>query len=124
MKGKTSEKVVARLKRKRRVRAHIRGTTERPRLSVFRSNRHFYAQIIDDGPGSTLVAASSQSPDYQGEGAKGARGVAAKVGLLIAQKALEKGIKEVVFDRNGFIYRKGGCIATLADAARKGGLEF
>ena len=114
----------ARLKRKKRVRKTVRGTAEKPRLSVFRSARHIYAQIIDDDTASTLVGASSMSKDLQSEVANNGgncRG-AAIVGERIAKQALEKGIKRVVFDRNGFLYH--GRVKTLAEAAREHGLEF
>lgn len=114
----------ARLKRKKRVRKTVRGTAERPRLSVFRSARHIYAQIIDDDSASTLVGSSSMSKDLQSgiENNGGNCQGAALVGEQIAKKALEKGIKRVVFDRNGFLYH--GRVKTLAEAAREHGLEF
>lgn len=114
----------ARLKRKRRVRTKVRGTPERPRLSVFRSAKHIYAQVIDDDTARTVVSASSLSKDIrQGlEGRGGNREGAAVVGQNVAKKALEKGIKTVVFDRNGFLYH--GRIKALAEAARENGLEF
>lgn len=113
-----------RLKRKKRVRKTVRGTAERPRLSVFRSARHIYAQIIDDDSASTLVGSSSMSKDLQSgiENNGGNCRGAALVGEQIAKKALEKGIKRVVFDRNGFLYH--GRVKTLAEAAREHGLEF
>ena len=109
-----------RLKRHRRVRKNISGTAERPRLNVFRSLNHIYAQIIDDTKGITLVAASSMDKDFEG---KGANVEAAKaVGKKVAEKALAAGIKQVVFDRGGYIYH--GRVAALAEGAREGGLEF
>ena len=110
----------ARLKRHRRVRAKISGTPERPRLNVFRSTKHIYAQIIDDVNGVTLAAASSMDKGFEGNGGnvEGAR----KVGEMIAKNAQAKGISEVVFDRGGFVYH--GKIKALADAARNGGLNF
>lgn len=110
-------------KKHKRMRAHILGTPERPRLSVFRSNSHMYAQIIDDRTGTTLVAASTLEKDVKA-GVEHTNNVAAAtaVGTAIAKKALEKGIKEVVFDRGGFIYQ--GKIQALADAAREAGLQF
>lgn len=97
--------------------------TTRPRLSVCRTLKHIYAQIIDDGQSKTLVAASSLSPDLEGKVKSGGNQAAAEaVGALIAQKALEKGIKAVVFDRGGHVYH--GRIKALADAARKAGLQF
>ncbi len=113
----------ARLKRKRSIRKKVHGTSERPRLSVFRSDKHIYAQIIDDALGATLVAASTLSPDYkQMEPSKGKLEAAKRIGELVARKALEGGITKVVFDRNGFIYH--GRIKALADAARQAGLDF
>lgn len=109
-----------RIKRHRRVRAKISGTPERPRLNVFRSEKNIYAQIIDDVAGNTLCAASSVEKDFEGSGSnkEGAR----KVGMLIAQRALEKGIDTVVFDRGGYVYH--GRVQELADGAREGGLKF
>ena len=106
-----------------RLRNHISGTAERPRLAVFRSNNHMYAQIIDDTVGNTLVSASTLQKDVKAELEKTNNvDAAAYLGKVIAEKALEKGIKEVVFDRGGFIYQ--GKIAALAEAAREAGLEF
>jgi large subunit ribosomal protein L18 len=114
----------ARLRRKKRVRKKIRGTTERPRLCVFRSARHIYAQIIDDTAARTLVEASSLSGGSRSTiGKKGGnKEGAAMVGALIAEDALKQGIKRVVFDRNGFLYH--GRIKALSEAAREKGLEF
>ncbi len=111
------------LKRKRRVRKKIYGTPERPRLTVYKSLRHIYAQIIDDSKGYTLVSASTLTPDLRSE-ISGLKKVeqAKKVGALIAKKAIEKGIKQVVFDRNGYIYH--GRVSALAEGAREGGLDF
>ena len=112
-----------RAKKHRRLRNHISGTAERPRLAVFRSNNHMYAQIIDDTVGNTLVAASTLEQAVKAELEKTNNvDAAACVGKVIAEKALEKGIKEVVFDRGGFIYQ--GKVQALADAAREAGLEF
>ena len=112
-----------RAKKHRRLRNHISGTAERPRLAVFRSNNHMYAQIIDDTVGNTLVAASTLQKDVKAELEKTNNvDAAAYLGTVIAKKALEKGIKTVVFDRGGFIYQ--GKIKALADAAREAGLEF
>ena len=110
----------ARAKRHARVRAKISGTPERPRLNVFRSAKHIYAQVIDDVNGVTLCSASSMDKEFEGNGGnvEGAR----KVGAMVAKRAVEKGIAEVVFDRGGFIYQ--GKIQALADAAREAGLEF
>ena len=109
-----------RQKRHLRVRNHVAGTAQRPRLNVFRSLAHIYAQIIDDDKGMTLAAASSLDKDFQGKG--GNIAAAKAVGAAIAKKALEKGITEVVFDRGGYIYH--GRVAALAQAARDGGLKF
>ena len=121
---KLVNKSAARMKRKRRVRMRVRGTSERPRLSVFKSARHIYAQIVDDTTARTIVDASSLSkeirPGVQGKG--GNKAGAAMVGALIAKRASEKGIKAIVFDRNGFLYH--GRVKILADAARENGLEF
>ena len=112
-----------RLQKHRRMRNRFSGTAERPRLSVFRSNNHMYAQIIDDTVGNTLVAASTLEKDVKAE-LKKTNDVeaAAYLGTVIAKKALDKGIKEVVVDRGGFIYQ--GKIKALAEAAREAGLEF
>ena len=107
----------------RRMRHHLAGTAQRPRLAVFRSNNHMYAQIIDDTVGKTLVAASTVEADVKKELEKTNNvDAAAYVGKVIAERAVEKGIKEVVFDRGGFIYH--GKVQALADAAREAGLEF
>ncbi len=107
----------------RRLRNRFAGTAERPRLAVFRSNNHMYAQIIDDTVGNTLVAASTMEKDIKANlEHTNDVAAAAAVGTAIAKKALEKGIKTVVFDRGGFIYQ--GKIQALADAAREAGLEF
>ncbi len=107
----------------RRMRNRLSGTTERPRLAVFRSNNHMYAQIIDDTVGNTLAAASTLDKDVK-EACEKTNNVdaAAQVGTAIAKKALEKGITTVVFDRGGFLY--AGKVKALADAAREAGLEF
>ena len=112
-----------RIKKHKRTRNRFSGTAARPRLSVFRSNNHMYAQIIDDTVGNTLVAASTLEKDVKSE-LKKTNDVeaAAYLGTVIAKKALDKGIKEVVFDRGGFIYQ--GKIKALAEAAREAGLEF
>ena len=112
-----------RVKKHNRMRNHLNGTTERPRLAVFRSNNHMYAQIIDDTVGNTLVSASTLEKEVKAELEKTNNvDAAAYLGTVIAKRALEKGIKTVVFDRGGFIYQ--GKIAALADAAREAGLEF
>lgn len=123
MSGKTNQREVARLKRKKRIRRKVDGTETRPRLTVFRSDKHIYAQIINDQTGATLVSASTLSPEYKEmEAIKGKVNAAKRVGELVAIKALDKGIAKVVFDRNGFIYH--GRIQALADAARQKGLDF
>jgi len=120
---KQPDRKVLRQKRRLRVRKKAVGTPERPRLNVFRSLRHIYAQIVDDTRGETLVSASTLSPELRGGSAgKGNREAAAAVGKLIAEKALQKGIKKVVFDRAGYLYH--GRVKTLAEAARENGLEF
>ena len=112
-----------RVKKHMKIRNRFSGTAERPRLAVFRSNNHMYAQIIDDTVGKTLVAASTLEKDVKAE-LKKTNDVeaAAYLGTVIAKRAIEKGIKEAVFDRGGFIYQ--GKIAALAEAAREAGLEF
>ena len=115
-----ADKNKTRQKRHLRVRNRVAGTAERPRLNVFRSLAHIYAQIIDDEKGTTLAAASSVEKDFQGKG--GNIAAATAIGKAIAKKALEKGISEVVFDRGGYIYH--GRVAALAQAARDGGLKF
>ncbi|MCI9067937.1 MAG: 50S ribosomal protein L18 [Lachnospiraceae bacterium] len=112
-----------RQKKHRRIRNRFSGTAERPRLAVFRSNNHMYAQIIDDTVGNTLVSASTLQKDVKAELTKTNNvEAAAHLGTVIAKRALEKGITTVVFDRGGFIYQ--GKIKALADAAREAGLEF
>jgi len=112
---------VSRLKRQARVRKKIRGTTESPRLSVFRSSKHIYAQIIEDVTGTTLVAASTLGKDVDLSSC-GNLEAAKAVGTAIAKKALDQNITNVVFDRNGFLYQ--GRIQALADAAREAGLKL
>ena len=112
-----------RVKKHNRLRNRFSGTTERPRLAVFRSNNHMYAQIIDDTVGNTLVSASTLEKAVKAELEKTNNvDAAAYLGTVIAKRAIEKGIKTVVFDRGGFIYQ--GKIAALAEAAREAGLEF
>jgi large subunit ribosomal protein L18 len=112
-----------RVKKHIKIRNRFTGTPERPRLAVFRSNNHMYAQIIDDTVGNTLVSASTLDKDVKAELQKtNDVAAAAYLGTVIAKKALEKGLKAVVFDRGGFIYQ--GKIKALADAAREAGLEF
>ena len=109
-----------RLKRHKRVRAHISGTPARPRLDVFRSAKNIYAQIIDDVNGVTLVAANTLEKGF--EGATGNAEAAKKVGVVLAERAKAKGIEQVVFDRGGYVYH--GRVAALAEGAREGGLQF
>ena len=111
---------LARLKRHARVRAKISGTTERPRLCVYRSNANISAQIIDDVNKITLVSASTLEKDFEGNG--GNKVAARQVGKTIAERAAAKGITEVVFDRGGYLYH--GRVSELADGAREGGLKF
>ena len=112
-----------RVKKHMKTRNRFSGTTERPRLAVFRSNNHMYAQIIDDTVGKTLCAASTVEKEVRAELEKtNDVEAAAYVGTLIAKRAIEKGIKEVVYDRGGFIYQ--GKVAALAEAAREAGLVF
>ena len=122
MVSKESRQAV-RAKKHLRIRNRFSGTAQRPRLAVFRSNNHMYAQIIDDTVGNTLVSASTLEKEVKAEIEKTNNvDAAAYLGTVIAKRAIEKGIKEVVFDRGGFIYQ--GKIAALADAAREAGLEF
>ncbi|MCL6471720.1 MAG: 50S ribosomal protein L18 [Firmicutes bacterium] len=121
--GKTAEEKIARLRRHRRVRKHVFGTAARPRLAVFRSTNHIYAQLIDDTKGVTLASASTLDPEIKSQISSGGNIEAAKkVGELIAKRALEKNIDQVVFDRGGFLYH--GRVKALADAAREAGLKF
>ena len=114
---------VVRQNKHRKIRNRFSGTAERPRLAVFRSNNHMYAQIIDDTVGNTLVAASTMDKDVKAACEKTNNvDAAAKLGTVIAKKALDKGITTVVFDRGGFIY--AGKVKALAEAAREAGLEF
>lgn len=115
-------KLLARKSRKTRIRKKINGTMARPRLVIYRSNLHFYAQIINDETGQTMVSSSSLTLAKGGEPLKGNKDTAAKVGRDVAAKAKEKAIETVVFDRNGYLYH--GCVKALADGAREGGLKF
>jgi large subunit ribosomal protein L18 len=110
----------ARVKRHRRVRKRVNGSTERPRLAVFRSNRHIYAQVIDDTTGRTLASASTAEPDLR-SGSTGTVDAATAVGQLVGERAKAAGISRVVFDRGGFRYH--GRVAALCDGARAAGLE-
>jgi len=118
--GKNSSvKDISRQKKKARIRRKLSGTTERPRLCIFRSARHIYAQVIDDATGTTLVAASTLDVD----GLKNAnKDTATAIGKEVAKRAIEKNIKSVVFDRNGYLYH--GRVKALADGAREAGLDF
>jgi len=116
-------KLEGRDRRKARIRKKISGDPERPRLSVFRSAKHIYAQVVDDTGGGTLAAASTLSPDLKGTLAEDNKtGAAKKVGALIAKMCLERKVGKVVFDRNGFLYH--GRVKALAEAAREAGLDF
>jgi len=120
---RTHSKVIARRRRKKRFMKKMRGTPERPRLCVYRSNKHIYAQIVDDQETRTIAAVSTLSKELGSLGEKRASKEAAKkVGELIAKKARERNIDKVVFDRNGFLYH--GRVRAVADAAREAGLEF
>lgn len=117
------QRSVNRRLRQRRVRKRVRGTNARPRLCIFRSMRHIYAQVISDETGRTLVAVSTLSPEVrEGEKAKGKVAAAQHIGTLVARKCLDQSIPEVVFDRNGFLFH--GRVKALADAAREAGLKF
>ena len=120
---RTSKREAARVLRRARVRRRVLGTSERPRLSVFRSGKHIYAQVVADSAGQTLLAVSTLSAELRERLGKTPNvGAAREVGLAAARKCLEKGIKRVIFDRNGFLYH--GRIKAVADGAREGGLEF
>jgi large subunit ribosomal protein L18 len=119
----TNPRRIARIKRKARIRKSMFGTPSRPRLSVFRSARHIYAQIVNDTSGTTLAAASTVEQAFKDQAKFESKVAAANyVGKLIAQRALEKGISQVVFDRNGFLYH--GRIKAVSDGAREAGLDF
>jgi len=121
--GKLDLKKKARLKRKKRIRKHLVGTQQRPRLNVFRSSKHIYAQVIDDEHGHTLVAASSlekvvrEQPEFENKVA-----AAGFIGKLIGERAIKKGLKKVVFDRGGFLFH--GRVKAVSDGAREAGLDF
>jgi len=121
--GKPEEKNTARKIRQRRVRRKVQGIPERPRLSVFRSAKHIYAQVVDDSVNRVLVAASSLSEDFRATGQKGGNVAGATlVGQMVAEKALQNGVQQVVFDRNGFLYH--GRVKAVALGAREKGLQF
>jgi large subunit ribosomal protein L18 len=115
-------KTEARRRVRARVRRRVRGTSGRPRLAVFKSGRHIYAQVIDDATGATLAHASTLDSGLRKKGAGANLAAAGKVGSLVAERAKAKGVARVVFDRGGYIYH--GRVKALADAARQGGLEF
>lgn len=121
-----NDRINARLKRKKRIRKKLSGTPERPRLSVFRSAKHIYAQVIDDISGTTIVSASSLEEAVRNasnsDEEKGKIRVAKIVGKLVAERALEKGIQKIVFDRNGFLYH--GRVKGVSEGAREAGLNF
>jgi large subunit ribosomal protein L18 len=117
----TKIKAARRERRKHHIRKKVFGTAERPRLTIFRSLNHIYAQVIDDVSGRTLASASTTEADAKGK-ATGNRAAAEAMGTLVAERAKKAGVGRVVFDRNGFIYH--GRVKALADAARKAGLEF
>jgi len=118
----SSQRHAGRLRRHRRVRKKITGTAERPRLAVYRSNKHISVQLIDDLNGHTIAAASTVEPDLRKQGSGSTVDAAKRVGTLIAQRAKSAGVTKVVYDRGGFIFH--GRVAAAADAAREAGLEF
>ncbi len=118
----TRDKQIARTRRHHRVRKKVTGTAGRPRLAVFRSNKHISAQVIDDRAGRTLAAASTIEKDLRQAGGTGNKTAATTVGRLLAERAKAAGVSQVVFDRGGFLYH--GRVAAVADAARAAGLEF
>lgn len=120
--GKTSVKALARQKRVQRIRKKIEGTAERPRLRVFKSSKHIYAQIIDDSRGATICSASTLLKEVAQDNIEGKIAKANKVGLLVAQHAKQMGVEMVVFDRGGYIYH--GRVKALSEGAREGGLVF
>jgi len=121
--GSANRRKALRLKRKKRIRKKLSGTGDRPRMSVFRSSKHIYSQIIDDTKGITLVTASTTEKEViENQKFENKTAAATYVGQLIAQRATEKGIKSVVFDRNGFLYH--GRVKAVSDGARKAGLDF
>ena len=120
--AKTNSKTIARAKRVRRIRKKISGTSERPRLRVFKSNKHMYAQIIDDMAGHTLVSMSTVDKEFEASDEKGKVAVAKKIGVILANRAKAAGISNVIFDRGGSVYH--GRVKSLSEGAREGGLEF
>jgi|SRR5512143_673269 large subunit ribosomal protein L18 len=123
MSRKAEERTEARRRVRVRIREKVHGNADRPRLAIFKSGKHIYAQVVDDSTGRTVAQASSLDPSLRKQEKAGANvGTAGRVGELVAQRAKEKGVAKVVFDRGGYIYH--GKVRALADAARKGGLEF
>ncbi len=122
MKTASSQRHSGRLRRHRRVRKKITGTADRPRMAVFRSNKHLTIQVIDDLVGHTIVSASTVEPDQRKKGTGATVDAAKRIGALVAERAKAAGIKEVVYDRGGFLYH--GRVAAAAQAAREAGLEF
>ncbi len=122
MSTSSKDKQTARARRHYRVRKKVAGTGERPRLAVFRSNKHISAQVIDDRTGRTLAAASTVEKDLRQKGGTGNKSAATTVGRMVAERAKAAGVSQVVFDRGGFLYH--GRVAAVADAAREAGLEF
>jgi large subunit ribosomal protein L18 len=121
--NRSAERTESRRRIRSRIRRRVRGSVERPRLAVFKSGKHIYAQVIDDASGATVAHASSLDASLKGEKKAGSnRETAARVGTLVAERAKQKGVARVVFDRGGYIYH--GKIRALAEAARQGGLEF
>ena len=116
------QRLESRKRRHHRVRKKITGTPDRPRLAVFRSNRHLVLQVIDDTAGHTLAAASTVEADVRAAGSTGSVEAATRIGTLVAERAKEKGVSKVVFDRGGFLFH--GRVKAAADAAREAGLEF
>jgi len=119
--SKTNKKHAARIRRKAHIRKTVRGTAARPRLSVFRSASHIYAQVVDDVSGRTIVSANTLQADLRGDGSGNKEG-ASRVGTAVAERAIAAGVSQVVFDRNGFLFH--GRVKALADAARAAGLKF
>jgi large subunit ribosomal protein L18 len=122
MSTSTHSKQIARARRHYRVRKKLAGTADRPRLAVFRSNKHITAQVIDDRSGRTVAAASTVEKDLRQSGGTGNKSAATSVGRLVAERAVAAGVTAVVFDRGGFLYH--GRVAAVAEAARQAGLEF
>ncbi len=122
MKTASSQRHSGRLRRHRRVRKKITGTADRPRMAVFRSNKHITIQVIDDLAGRTIVSASTVEPDQRKKGTGATVDAAKRIGALVAERAKAAGVKEVVYDRGGFLYH--GRVAAAAQAAREAGLEF